>query len=347
MSRRRRLFRRRRQTSPRTKRADRRPLTKPARRLELEYLEPRILLTTLFGGETFTFRAANPSGDDASAPLAQVILSGDIIVELIGADVDDLNRPLFGDLAGKIIGDSLGRDGTDIGGGIGAVDGVDPVTGDFALGAPMDVFDVDRFGNRVLFYDVPIDDGNVMFNAIATRDALAGGQTYGINTSAVQESESRNLHLVEIEATTGQGDIRAMLQRATLAEDFMSSLRDGGGSVLLDDVRALAVDRSDLVGTAYIVNVEGGTNDSVLYSVNRQVGTTTALGTITNTTSGLPVSNINAMAFNAAGELVLLTDDLDGFGGANDPGFINLGDPKLGGFDTDFTNAETVVVTIP
>ncbi|HCD34223.1 MAG TPA: hypothetical protein DER01_17560, partial [Phycisphaerales bacterium] len=54
---------------------------------ELETLEPRVLLTTLVGGDIFEFKAPDPADPAGEGVTIRVIVTGDTIVELIGADV--------------------------------------------------------------------------------------------------------------------------------------------------------------------------------------------------------------------------------------------------------------------
>ncbi|MHC4294560.1 MAG: hypothetical protein ACYSTL_03145, partial [Planctomycetota bacterium] len=112
-----------------------------------ETLEDRLLLTTLFGGDVFEFLA--PGGT------VRITLEGDVIAELIGADIalgsfiDDhgnfvaRNTEILGDVPGMFISSDLGRDtgyrigGAEFGrylGGLGGRDGVQligqtPITG--------------------------------------------------------------------------------------------------------------------------------------------------------------------------------------------------------------------------
>jgi hypothetical protein len=71
---------------------------------QLEPLEPRVLLTTLVGGDIFEFRASDPNDPNGTGPTIRVVISGDAVVELIGADVNGNNELDLGDLPGVIYG---------------------------------------------------------------------------------------------------------------------------------------------------------------------------------------------------------------------------------------------------
>ena len=107
---------------------------------ELETLEPRVLLTTLVGGDIFEFKAPDPTDPDGEGVTIRVVITGDTIVELIGADVrlepdefGNLRQVVnLGDLPGTIYGEDSAagsdniEDGIDVLGGVGGADGVTP-----------------------------------------------------------------------------------------------------------------------------------------------------------------------------------------------------------------------------
>ncbi|MEQ9460748.1 MAG: hypothetical protein RIG82_07345 [Phycisphaeraceae bacterium] len=105
------------------------PKPAAASRLQLEALEPRVLLTTLVGGDTFVYV-------DSTDNTVEVQLDGDIIVELIAAQYNPATGQIeLGNLPGLIESNSLipGRntsnvavfndDGADVSGAFGSVNG--------------------------------------------------------------------------------------------------------------------------------------------------------------------------------------------------------------------------------
>ena len=62
----------------------------------IEFLEPRRLLTTLHGGDTFEWPDPN-----SKTQLDRAVVTGNTTVELIGASVDALGNVTLGDLAGS------------------------------------------------------------------------------------------------------------------------------------------------------------------------------------------------------------------------------------------------------
>ena len=90
------------------------------RRFDTESLEPRMLLTTLIGGETFEYVDSSLLG---SVQLARVRLQGNIRVELVGAAVTSQNQAEIANLAGRIIE----PDGSirEVFGGLGGPGGID------------------------------------------------------------------------------------------------------------------------------------------------------------------------------------------------------------------------------
>ena len=112
----------------------------------LEALEPRVLLTTLVGGDIFEFRAPDPNSPDGLGPTIRVVVEGETILELIGADIGAGNILDLGDIPGRLYGFN-GRIGTgytggaDVLGGVGGLDGVAPVTLNDLFGAPTPIID--------------------------------------------------------------------------------------------------------------------------------------------------------------------------------------------------------------
>jgi len=141
----------------------------------LEALEPRMLFTTLIGGDVFEYI-------DAQGTTVRVATAGNLIVELIAGDIDDQNNVIFGDLPGTFLNSQIGRANADVLGGRGGADGVIPVTLNDAGGAPTPVTDP----ATGITIGVPIGGQELInISAIASRAALDGGETYGFNRGTI------------------------------------------------------------------------------------------------------------------------------------------------------------------
>ncbi|MCC7204368.1 MAG: hypothetical protein IT441_04765 [Phycisphaeraceae bacterium] len=134
----------------------------------LESLEPRLLLSTVYGGETFEFQ-------DAQQQRIVVSVSGNVVVEIIGATVSNNDNSLIlHQMPGSILTSPVGRAGTRLNGGFGGSKGSDPVTFDSINGAPIEYFvpPTPGGGGGDLGGDV------LAVNALASN---ADGDTYGFN----------------------------------------------------------------------------------------------------------------------------------------------------------------------
>ncbi|RKY26825.1 MAG: hypothetical protein DRP83_03515, partial [Planctomycetota bacterium] len=124
-----------------------------------EGLEPRLLLTTLVGGDVFEYQ-------DANEQIIRISLGGDVIAEFIGADIDTSSSAsaqelVIGDLPGTFVSSDIGRTGADILGGIGGADGVELI------------------GATPITEPVGFSADGININAIASRDSATGaGQTF-------------------------------------------------------------------------------------------------------------------------------------------------------------------------
>ncbi len=282
----------------RSRRADR---PSQGRQLQLETLEPRVLLTTLIGGDVFEYI-------DADGQTVRIATSGDTVAEIIAADIDDENNPVLGDMPGTFLGSSIARGGTDVLGGRGGLDGVAPI-GPTPIDDPIaPAFQIPTDGNDAT------GAGENNIRAIATRDTISGdGQTWGINVGDVDFlGDDRTLvQLVEFDAPdafgnaeiTGDGLARAWLHQATLGEDVVDDTDDNFAAM-----QDFAVDPT--TGLAYAVNETAA--GSVLFSINLDDGTSNEIGPITNTDAGAPVSGVKAIAFDSTGQLFVLMRDFDG-----------------------------------
>lgn len=130
----------------------------------LEPMEQRLLLTTLMGGESFTYT-------DAHAKQIVVTLQGNTIAELIASVQSSDGTLLFGNIGGRITGTTanpINRNGTIIG------NGSLPVGLDVNAGAKEDIYTVAGVPERSVGAN-PLD---INFMALA---ATQTGDVYGFN----------------------------------------------------------------------------------------------------------------------------------------------------------------------
>ncbi len=263
-----------------------------------ENLEERLLLTTMYGGDTFEYK-------DAADNTIRVVLEGDIIAEFIAADFDpNTNSLILGDIPGRVYGPLRGgssyTSGDDLFGGVGGADGVE-------LLGTIDITDSNfnsGTGYTISWNAEGVDD--ITLQALASMDAENNGDTYAFNIATVDDNgtERTLVQLLKINTVNGDGDVQSLLQQASLRDDIMSSL-----SSSLGDVQAMAIDPT--TGTGYAINEESGTG-SVLYSINRYTGLVTSIGTLTNSSTTNTLSGVKAMAFDSTGQLYIITQDYDG-----------------------------------
>ncbi|MCC7408806.1 MAG: hypothetical protein IT442_12090, partial [Phycisphaeraceae bacterium] len=134
----------------------------------LESLEPRLLLSTLFGGETFEFQ-------DAQQQRIIVSVGGNVVVEVIGGTVSiNDNTVILHQMPGDIWTSSIGRGGIRLNGGFAGQKGSDPVTLDSLNGAPISYSAPGGLGGG----GGPVFGNNLSVNALASN---AEGDTYGFN----------------------------------------------------------------------------------------------------------------------------------------------------------------------
>ncbi|HAI10693.1 MAG TPA: hypothetical protein DCM28_03255, partial [Phycisphaerales bacterium] len=284
---------------------------------ELETLEPRVLLTTLVGGDIFEFKAPDPADPAGEGVTIRVIVTGDTIVELIGADVrlepdgfGGLRQVVnLGDLPGTIYGEGSAagsdniEDGIDILGGVGGADGIellnalniDPLTGPIILSTPDGTDQIDM-------------------QAIASMGLLGNGTTFGINVGQIgtgtgtAATTRQVIQLVQLDVTNDDGTtnnnstVEAVIQAATLQSDIQSNLVNYPSSLSNPD--AYAIDPT--TGLAYAVSNE------VLYRINRSSGAVTVIGNVSSET----------LSFEDLGETV--SDDVAGLGVDSAGNFLSV-----------------------
>lgn len=163
---------------------------------QLETLEPRVLLTTLMGGEVFEYI-------DARGQTVRVTLEGDIIAELIGGDIDNTsNELILGDLPGYIYSSTLGREGA-VNGGLGGADGTE-LLGQIKITDPLNGSPGSLTG--------PADLLNIQ--ALGTHPST--GNTWAMNfitlTPQGQAEQIKIVQLIEFDHGTGIGTVRHAFQ---------------------------------------------------------------------------------------------------------------------------------------
>jgi len=308
-----------------------------------------VLLTTLFGGDVFEFIQADPADPFEPAEIVRVALHGDIVAELVGGDVNDRNELVIGDLPGLLLQSGTDRAGAEILGGRGGADGVEPI----GLTSITDNGDPAQ--------SIAAISDNITLNAMASAGLSGDGRVWGFNVGEITDGDLNRtvVQLVELSTEDGAGEVDALLHQATLGEDVAATL-----STTLGDVRAVAV-HPVVTSLMYVVSAEGG--ESVLYNVNRFSGVATSIGPINVDGTNLNAGDVEAMAFNASGELHIITHNADGdpdadafalpdtfvdgvptdVDGGTDTAVVNLGDPLLGPLDAalaeyTFADAEPI-----
>ena len=162
---------------------------------QLEHLEPRFLLTTLFGGEVFEFRAPNPLNPSEDGPIIRISIEGGATVELVASDIDDQNEVILGDLPGLITASDLGRIGAEILGGIGGANGVELI-------GPTPIDDPASFLTSFFASSFGAGNENIDLQALATSES---NLTFGFNLTTVGEDENAEtiIQVVSVSNTTG------------------------------------------------------------------------------------------------------------------------------------------------
>jgi len=315
------------------------------RRLQLEALEPRILLTTLVGGDVFEYIGADGS-------TIRIAVTGDTIAELTASEIDDLNELLLGAMPGEFIDSDIGRTGTEVLGGRGGEDGVELIGSTPIIDpAGVSIFPGGQTG------------GAINIDAVASQSQDDGGFTWGINVGTVNVNDMNRtvIQLVQFDAPdtsdpadpfadptiSGDAEVQALMHQATLDEDRPATLNDPFDPFFfgLTNVQAYAVDPTS--GLGYAVDAVG--QQSLLYQVSQVDGTVSLIGEITNTDTGNPITNVQAAAFNSLGELFILTDNFDGAVGADATGDGSNTDVALVNVSVasaTFTNADAQTVIL-
>ena len=160
--------------------SNRKPRPQASQHHLLEPLEKRVLLTTLFGGESFTWvNAKNGFGN--------IRLGGDIIVELVFLEVDNnnFNAELAGSAPGFITESTLGRVGEVLGGLPPDPDEQQGLEAGLPAGVQLlsEVTVVDTIEPAASIGPGDVPSGRNNIQAFASRQN--DGATYGINVQTV------------------------------------------------------------------------------------------------------------------------------------------------------------------
>ncbi|MAE63569.1 MAG: hypothetical protein CMJ18_04805, partial [Phycisphaeraceae bacterium] len=269
--------------------------------MNLELLEPRLLLTTLFGGEVFEFRGPDPTNADEEGPRIRIAVEGDATIEIVAADIDDTNSAILGDLPGVILESDLGRTDAEILGGVGGQDGIELI-GDTPI--------IETAPVAGTLVGIPNDD--IGLQALATNDQ---GQTFAINFAEIditQDSQRQVIQVAGLSNADGNGTVQTTLHQATVSDDIMRQL-----SLTINAVEAFAVDPDS--GLAYVVGQTA--QGPSLFEIDRATGTVTFVGPITT----------GGFSFDSLGGAGMASEDLVGLASDADDTFFSI-------FDTEVLN---------
>ena len=265
-----------------------------------ERLEPRLLLTTLFGGETFEYQSAAPGDLDEAGPIVRGRVDGNATVELLAADVGNDNLPAFSGIPGLITESSIGRTGVRVLGGIGGEDGVETIGHTPIHNAGISNVFLDK-----LFLREGTEE--IDFQAIATTEE---GETFGINRAGIEivpnDPDLQVIQVVKFDrevflderfdppAPVVIARFQADLIAPTLLADRAAFLGNGH---INGSRQAIAVDPTD--GMLYVIAEDNASNaidgaDFVgLYRVDLNAETVTevgaGLGGRLESTTGVPI----------------------------------------------------------
>ncbi|MHC4993678.1 MAG: beta strand repeat-containing protein, partial [Planctomycetota bacterium] len=303
------------------------------------------MLTTLVGGDVFEYISSNTNG--GAGDTVRIALEGNIIVELIGVDVNSQNELEFGDVPGEFVNSATGRvvtdisgggvfgEGAQVGGGRGGADGIE-VIGPTPIIDPNAGLNID-FGAPPSYTIGFVDTGTnaINYQSLASRDNGGDGETWAINRGSrpVPNSLPNNnqtvnrtiVQLNQIDNETGDGTVHALLHQATLREDVMSLT-----SQTLDNVVGVALDDDrtrNPLGIMYAVNAsedmiddpnDDDPTDGItqipadkynLFQVDRFNGQVVDLGELT--LNGLTMRQVGGLTFDHNGILFVAQAPID------------------------------------
>ncbi len=188
----------------------------------LESLEPRKLLTTLVGGDMFMYQ-------DVDGQLVVISVTGDAIVELIGAQTNPGEPIVLGHLTGQFLQSEVNKTGISVGPNGVKLLGTTPI--------------IDPFVQEGSIPWVPNGAAEINIQALASRPDT--GATYGFNviTANIGGTPTEIVQLIEFDTLTGNGTVIAHLQAGLPAN--------------IDGIRAAAFDPTDPDMLYFVAEAEG------------------------------------------------------------------------------------------
>ena len=213
------------------------PAPRAPRRALVEKLEPRQLLTTLVGGDTFEF---SYTGGLA----VRVALTGNIQAELIGATLDARNQPQLNQVPGALTGGP--RQGTKLFGGYAGADGISPINVAFPPETES------RTNLTGLGFNRFAPSTQINLRALAVNSE---GKTYAINSFAQTfgMSSTASYQLVSVNRANGDGTVVAQL-----ADDVATQLGVNTGALGPVTAAAFSPDDPNLLYFLASARIGGG-----------------------------------------------------------------------------------------
>ncbi|HEX5243201.1 MAG TPA: hypothetical protein VFW23_08035, partial [Tepidisphaeraceae bacterium] len=243
---------------------------------DIEALEPRRLLTTIHGGQSFEYQ-------DINGAIDRVTALGHITAELIGASVDrGTNALTLLDLPGEMY--DTGGAVTPLNGGITAPQGVS-VIGTIVITDPFDA------------------NGNVS-GTIGALASESNGTLYGVNvvipqtTGGTGPTPPNLLQIVRIDSRNAAGTVVAEVHTQAIAAASVFSAF-AGTSVQITGSTAAAF--NPINGLLYFVATGGSNNTPVLFTID--VNASDIAGSLraipgTFRSNGANVTNVGGMVFD-------------------------------------------------
>jgi|GEM_PF-2600446 len=252
---------------------------------DIEPLEPRRLLTTIHGGQSFEYQDINGNIDRITAT------GRNFTAELIGASVDrGTNAITLVDLPGELF--TGNGPAVDLNGGITAPQGVQ-VIGTITVNDPIDAN----------------GSGNGTIGALASETS---GQLWGVNVVVPQNTtqgtaQHNLLQIVQIDSRTGAGLVVAEVSTQALAAASVFSAFSGGTGPNAPPPQitgATAAAFNPVNGLLYFVATGGINNTPVLYTIDvhaSDIGGSLRAIPGTFRSNGAAATNVGGMVFDRTG----------------------------------------------
>ena len=252
---------------------------------DIEPLEPRRLLTTIHGGQSFEYQDINGNIDRITAT------GRNFTAELIGASVDrGTNAITLVDLPGELF--TGNGPAVDLNGGITAPQGVQ-VIGTITVNDPIDAN----------------GSGNGTIGALASETS---GQLWGVNVVVPQNTtqgtvQHNLLQIVQIDSRTGAGLVVAEVSTQALAAASVFSAFSGGTGPNAPPPQitgATAAAFNPVNGLLYFVATGGINNTPVLFTIDvhaSDIGGSLRAIPGTFRSNGAAATNVGGMVFDRTG----------------------------------------------